>query len=263
MSATFFHGRVDHRKCIIDYVIVNCLQVRDILYYYLCRVQQSWDKRPNGNFTWWNTSDTLLLWAASSAAEIPGGVVLVRKFTATAAYISGTGQHESGNHLSIPLCSVSVVGLNAGDVAFLQMGIHLFPFFYFIDLMQEKSQAFKGRCWRLSGMWCQMPESQGNCCGRGTSNVCTVSKIPITFNITLHYKWRFLKVTSSTPANIFSSVKTKPNQNKTTKPPKQKQKQQKKEGNKGTRTTIGSYPHICFCIIKRSMIQQLEDYDFS
>lgn len=79
------------------------------------------------------------MWAASSAAEIPEGEVLVRKFTATTAYFSGTGQHESGNHLSIPLCSVSVVGLNAGGVAFLQMGIHLFPFFCFTDLMQEKS----------------------------------------------------------------------------------------------------------------------------
>ncbi|RLW12965.1 hypothetical protein DV515_00000467 [Chloebia gouldiae] len=45
---------------------------------------------------------------------MPEGEVLVRKFTATAAYISGTGQRES-------------------------------------DLVQEKSQAFKSRCWRLSG----------------------------------------------------------------------------------------------------------------
>lgn len=108
-NATFLHGGVDHRKFIFDYVIVNYLQVRDILYYYLCRIQQSWDKRLNGNFTWWNTSDTLLLWAASSAAEIPKGEVLGRKFTATAAYISGTGQHESGNHSSICLCTVSAL----------------------------------------------------------------------------------------------------------------------------------------------------------
>lgn len=109
LNATFFHGRVNHRKCIIDYVIVNGLQVRDILYYYLCRVLQSWDKRPNGNFTWWNMSDTLLLWAACSSTEMPEGEVLVRKFTATAAYISGTGQHESGNHLSVHLCTVSAL----------------------------------------------------------------------------------------------------------------------------------------------------------
>lgn len=133
--------------------------------------------------------------------------------------------------------SVSIVGLNAGDVAFLWMGIHLFPFFCFTDIVQEKSHAFRSRCWRLSGMWCQMPELPGNGCNRGTSNVCAVSRIPISFNIALHYKWRFFKNISSTPANIlwFSSVTAKQNK--------------KKEWNKGSRTAMGSYPHFIHAFI--------------
>lgn len=113
--------------------------------------------------------------------------------------------------------NVSIVGLNADDVAFLRMGIHLFPVFCFTDLMQEKSQAFKSRCWTLSGMWCQTPQSQGNGCDRGISNVCAVSRIPITFNIALHYKWRFFKIISATSANILRLYSIKMKQNKTKK----------------------------------------------
>lgn len=52
-------------------------------------------------------SDTLLSGAASSAAEMPKLEVLGRKLTA--ACISGTGQHESGNPLYICLCTVSAL----------------------------------------------------------------------------------------------------------------------------------------------------------
>lgn len=72
-KATFLHSKLDHSKYIIDYVIVNRLQVRDILYYYLFRVQQSWDKKDKLEFHLMEscTSDILLSEAASSAAEMP------------------------------------------------------------------------------------------------------------------------------------------------------------------------------------------------
>jgi len=44
-------------------------------------------------------------------------------------------------------------------------------------------------------------------------------------------------------------------------------KNEKKKWNKGTRTTMASYPQLihctCFCIVKRTMIYQLADCDFS